>query len=47
MARADATVQRLHVGADLAAGGVLELETKQAHYIRNVLRLEAGAPLLV
>ena len=47
MARADATVQRLHVAADLVAGSVLELETKQAHYIRNVLRLEAGAPLLV
>lgn len=47
MARADATVQRLHVAADLAAGSMLELETKQAHYIRNVLRLEAGAPLLV
>ena len=47
MARADATVQRLHVAADLAAGSMLELETKQAHYIRNVLRLQAGAPLLV
>lgn len=47
MARADATVQRLHVGADLAAGALLELDTKQAHYIRNVLRLAVGAPLLV
>ena len=47
MARADATVQRLHVSADLAAEALVQLETKQAHYVRNVLRLEAGAPLLV
>lgn len=47
MARADATVQRLHVAADLTAKGLVEMDAKQAHYIRNVLRLEGGAPLLV
>ena len=47
MTRADATVQRLHVAADLAADVVIELDAKQAHYLKNVLRLEAGAPLLV
>ena len=47
MARADATVQRLHVAADLVAGALVEMDAKQAHYLRNVLRLEAGAPLLV
>jgi 16S rRNA (uracil1498-N3)-methyltransferase len=47
MARAAATVQRLHVTADLRAGGVVDMDVKQAHYLRNVLRLEVGAPLLV
>lgn len=47
MTRAAATVQRLHVTGDLTAGGLLEMDTKQAHYLRNVLRLEAAAPLLV
>ena len=47
MARADATVQRLHVAADLTANALIEMDAKQAHYLRNVLRLEAGAPLLV
>ena len=44
MTRADATVQRLHVAADLAADVVIELDAKQAHYLKNVLRLEARAP---
>ncbi|MEL0150522.1 MAG: RNA methyltransferase PUA domain-containing protein, partial [Rhodobiaceae bacterium] len=38
--------QRLHVTQDLAAGHPLLLVDKQAHYVRNVLRLEAGAQLL-
>ena len=47
MARPHATVQRLYVAADLAAGTVVTADDKQAHYLRNVLRLSAGAPLLV
>lgn len=47
MTRAAATVQRLHVAGALSAGRVLEMDAKQAHYLRNVLRLEVGAPLLV
>ena len=38
--------QRLHVTQDLAAGHPLLLVDKQAHYVRNVLRLETGAQLL-
>ena len=38
--------QRLHVTQDLAARQQLILADKQAHYLRNVLRLEAGAQLL-
>ena len=38
--------QRLHVTQDLAARQQLILANKQAHYLRNVLRLEAGAQIL-
>ena len=38
--------QRLHVTQDLTVGQPLLLVDKQAHYLRNVLRLEAGAQLL-
>jgi 16S rRNA (uracil1498-N3)-methyltransferase len=38
--------QRLHVTQDLAVGQSITLQDKQAHYLRNVLRLEAGARLL-
>jgi len=34
---------RLHVEPGLASGGVIELETGQAHYLRTVLRLGRGA----
>ena len=34
--------QRLHVTQDLAARQQLILADKQAHYLRNVLRLEAA-----
>ncbi|HTH97985.1 MAG TPA: 16S rRNA (uracil(1498)-N(3))-methyltransferase [Stellaceae bacterium] len=34
---------RLHVEGDLAAGLAVTLPENQAHYLRNVLRLEAGA----
>ena len=36
---------RLYVTAALAAGAVLQLDADQAHYLRNVLRLEPGATL--
>ncbi len=39
--------QRLHVSADLSAGARIALDEKQAHYVRNVLRLEANAQLLL
>ena len=38
--------QRLHVTQDLAARQQLILADKQAHYLRNVLRLEVGAQIL-
>mgnify|MGYP000888325142 CR=1 FL=1 len=47
MTRATSSVQRLHVTADLQSDARIEMDTKQAHYLRNVLRLEAGAELLV
>ena len=47
MARANASLQRLYVEADLSAGAVLAVADQQAHYLRNVLRLEPGAALLV
>ena len=36
---------RLYVAADLAAGGEVVLDAAQAHLVRSVLRLEAGAHL--
>jgi 16S rRNA (uracil1498-N3)-methyltransferase len=47
MARANATLQRLYVEADLSAGGTVALPDKQAHYLRNVLRLDADAEILL
>ncbi len=47
MTRATSSVQRLHVTTDLQADTCLEMDAKQAHYLRNVLRLEAGAELLL
>lgn len=37
--------QRLHVTQDLSAEAAIVLQDKQAHYLRNVLRLEVGAHL--
>lgn len=37
------TEPRLHVDADLRAGAAVELAKDQAHYLRNVMRLGAGA----
>jgi 16S rRNA (uracil1498-N3)-methyltransferase len=38
---------RLFVEAALATGAAIELKDEALHYARNVLRLEAGAPLLL
>src|ERR1700742_4566398 len=38
---------RLFVSAPLAPGAIVPLETAQAHYLTHVLRLKAGAPVLV
>jgi 16S rRNA (uracil1498-N3)-methyltransferase len=38
-------IPRLHVPADLGDGLVVGLSPEQAHYLRNVLRLGAGAAL--
>ena len=39
--------QRLHVVQDLASGQTVSLDDKQAHYLKNVLRLDMGAQLLL
>lgn len=45
--RANYRMQRLFVAADLAAGASIALEREQAHYLGTVLRMGAGAELLV
>jgi len=47
MARYDYRSTRLYLAAPLAPGAGLTLEKPQAHYLRNVLRLKAGDPILV
>jgi 16S rRNA (uracil1498-N3)-methyltransferase len=47
MPRYDFHSPRLYVEAALMGGDTLELEPAQANYLRNVLRLKAGAPVLV
>jgi len=47
MARYDFNAQRLFVEADLAAGASVACSAEQANYLRNVLRLEVGDPILV
>ena len=47
MARYDFTTPRLFVDAPLASGAQLALERGQAHYLINVMRLRAGARVLV
>ena len=39
------TPARLYVAQDLQAGAVVSFSTEQVHYLRHVLRLEAGAPI--
>jgi 16S rRNA (uracil1498-N3)-methyltransferase len=47
MPRYDFRSPRLYVEAQLAGGQTLALDPAQANYLRNVLRLKAGAPVLV
>jgi 16S rRNA (uracil1498-N3)-methyltransferase len=43
----DLTSQRLFVAFDLAAGAEVICAAEQAHYLRSVLRMADGAPVLV
>ena len=45
--RVQKIAQRLHVTQKLGADAAVALSEKQAHYLRNVLRLEIGAHVLV
>src|SRR2546421_7544473 len=47
MTRYDFRTPRLYVAAPLKPGATLALAPAQANYLRNVLRLKAGAPVLV
>lgn len=47
MARQDFRSPRLFVLADLRDGAEVALDREQANYVRNVLRLTPGAPVLV
>jgi len=47
MTRYDFRTPRLYVAAPLSPGAKLALDGAQANYLRNVLRLQAGAPMLV
>jgi len=47
VARPDFRTPRLYVSADLRPGGVLSLDRDAANYLRNVLRLDRGAGVLV
>lgn len=47
MSRYDFSAKRLYVNAPLAEGAQLDLNRVEANYVRNVLRLPEGAPILV
>jgi 16S rRNA (uracil1498-N3)-methyltransferase len=47
MSRYDFNAQRLYVEADLAEGATVACTPAQANYLRNVLRLQPGDPILV
>jgi 16S rRNA (uracil1498-N3)-methyltransferase len=47
MPRYDFRTPRLYLDAPLAAGATVTLDPAQANYLRNVLRLKAGAGVLV
>jgi 16S rRNA (uracil1498-N3)-methyltransferase len=47
MPRYDFRTPRLYVAAPLSPGAKVALDGSQANYLRNVLRLKAGAPVLL
>src|SRR4051812_34500588 len=47
MPRYDFRTPRLHVDVPLGRGAILGLDATKANYLRNVLRLDAGDPVLV
>ena len=47
MARTDFRTPRLYVSQDLAAGAEVKLDPQQTNYLVTVLRLGAGAPVLL
>jgi 16S rRNA (uracil1498-N3)-methyltransferase len=47
LASYDFTARRLFVAADLGPGAAVDLGRDQSNYLRNVLRLESGARVLV
>src|SRR5258708_39081257 len=47
MARTDFRTPRLYVSEQLATDAEVNLESQQTNYLVNVLRLSAGAPVLV
>jgi 16S rRNA (uracil1498-N3)-methyltransferase len=47
MARTDFRTPRLYVAQDLATGAEVKLDPQQTNYLVNVLRLGAGAPVLL
>jgi 16S rRNA (uracil1498-N3)-methyltransferase len=47
MARYDFRSPRLHVAVPLAGGATVALDSAKAHYLVDVLRLEAGHPVLI
>jgi len=47
MARTDFRTPRLYVSQDLAGGAEVKLDPSQTNYLVNVLRLGAGAPVLL
>jgi 16S rRNA (uracil1498-N3)-methyltransferase len=47
MARTDFRTPRLYVSQDLATGVEVKLDPQQTNYLVNVLRLSAGAPVLL
>ena len=47
MARTDFRTPRVYVSEDLATGAEVKLDPQQTNYLVNVLRLGAGAPVLL
>ena len=47
MARYDFNMQRMYIDGDLAAGAAITCTPEQTNYLRNVLRMRPGEPVLV